>query len=310
MEGRCGPAAGRGYRWLAAVEERLDRALVAGLMLDAALGDSPLPPDPALQGRVLKSRVQEALLSDLSGHITLDRFRDLIQTLERSFPYYFPLLASLFPRPHEVTAAPHIQPGAISDAFPGSSSVLRDLLTEALARMQHLFPRRPRSKLTRPKLQDFLCRTGGTWFRLKNFQEYFAVDRKTAWEYVQEFLQAGLLVHNQAQAAAVRYALADRFLKVQATGVRQEIAAALADLPHPLAAQVADRLIASGGEPFWEEEWRRTFPAAYHREILTRLTAAPSLLQVVCCQDGKNRLLRLKSAWRHFPGEGWPPSGQ
>ncbi|MBI4796197.1 MAG: hypothetical protein HY790_10265 [Deltaproteobacteria bacterium] len=297
MEGSCSPAAGGGYRWLGAGEERLDRALVAGLMLDAALGASPWPPDLQAQSRALKIRVQEALLFHLAGRITLDRFRTLIHTLERSFSFYFPLLTSLLPHPDETPAPPPAATQAAHDAFPGSRAVSRDLLAGALGRLQNILPRRPRSKLTGPKLHDFLCRTRGVWFRLRDFQEYFSVDRKTAWEYVQKFLQAGLLVHNQARAAAVRYGLADRFLKVQAGAIHREVAAALADLPSPLASQVADRLIASAGEPFWEEEWRCVLPAAHFPEILQRLTGPASLLEVVCSGDGKNRLLRLQPRW-------------
>jgi hypothetical protein len=295
MEGQCGPTAGCGLRWWGAGEEPLDRALVAGLMLDAALEAAPWPRDPQAQGRTLKIRVQEALLSYLAGRITLDRFHTLINILERSFSYYFPLVTSLLPRPARPPAAIQAAPGV-----PGSRAVSGGLLAEALA-IQKIIPKRPRSKLTGPKLQDFLYGTGGIWFRLRDFQEHFGVDRKTAWEYVQKFLQAGLLVHNLGRAAAVRYGLADRFLKTRATAIRQEVAAALADLPSPLAPQVADRLIASGGEPFWEQEWRRLLPAAHSREIIDRLTATRSLLDVVCCADGKNRLLRLQERWLRSP---------
>lgn len=301
MEASCGPAAGCGYRWLGAGEELLDRALVAGLMLDAALGASPLPPDSQAQGRVLKIRVQEALLFHLAGRITLDRFRTLIHTLERSFSFYLPLLTSLLPHPQERPAPSPAATLAAHDTYPVSQSVSRDLLAEALDRLQSIIPHRRRSKLTGPKLHDFLCRTGGGWFRLRDFQEYFAVDRKTAWEYVQKFLQAGLLVHNQAQAAAVRYGLADRFLKVQAGAIRREVAVALRDLPSPLALQVADRLIASAGDPFWEQEWRRLLPAEHSQKIIDRLTRPQSLLDVVCSPDSKNRLLRLKERWRQSP---------
>jgi hypothetical protein len=39
------------------------------------------------------------------------------------------------------------------------------------------------------------------------------VGRKTAWEYVQKLLQAGLLVHNHGHSSAVRYRIAPRYLK-------------------------------------------------------------------------------------------------
>jgi hypothetical protein len=247
--------------------------------------------------------VQEALLFHLAGRITLDRFRILIHTLERSFSFYFPLLTSLLPRPQDGPASPLPPPQAAHDAYPGSRAVSGDLLAEALDRLQGIIPQRRRSKLTGPKLLDFMCRTGGGWFRLRDFQVHFAVDRKTAWEYVQKFLQAGLLVHNQAQAAAVRYGLADRYLKVKADAIRRKAAAALGGLPFPLAAQVADRLIASCGEPFWEEDWRGFLPPCHVQEIFQRLTGKASLLEAVWPGDGKNRLLRLQSIWLITPRE-------
>jgi hypothetical protein len=67
--------------------------------------------------------------------------------------------------------------------------------------------------LSREKLQDFLEGTGGNWFGLRDFEEYFQVGRKTAWEYVQKMLQAGLLIHNHVQSSAVRYRIAPRYLK-------------------------------------------------------------------------------------------------
>jgi hypothetical protein len=301
MDGGCAPANGSAYRWLGAGEERLDRALVAGLMLDAALGTLPLPPDPQAQGRVLKTRVQEALLSHLAGRITLDRFHSLIHSLEQSFSFYFPLVSSLLPQEKCRPVPPRTALRPASGSFLASRAVHRDLLAEELGRLQGIIPQRPRSKLTGPKLHDFLSRTGGAWFRLRDFQEHFAIDRKTAWEYVHKFLPAGLLVHNQGRAAAVRYGLADKFLKVQAGALRREVAALLQDLPYPLGSQVADWLIASAGEPFWEEEWRRFLPAAHFQEIISFLTGPGDLLEVVCCPDAQNLLLRLQERWLQYP---------
>ncbi|MFZ5453336.1 MAG: hypothetical protein ACOZF2_15870 [Thermodesulfobacteriota bacterium] len=297
MEGFCRTAARGGYRWLGTGEERLDRALVAGLMLDAALETSPLPPDPQTRSRVLKNRVCEALLTHLAGRITLDRFRDLIHNLDRSFSYYFPLLSSLLTSGAPGPGYSRPSPPAAGDAFPASRAVVRERLGAKLVRLQGILPHRPQRKLTGPKLQEFLERTGGAWFRLRDFQEHFQVDRKTAWEYVQKFLQAGLLVHNQGRAAAVRYSLADKFLKVRAGALRHEVAARLPDLPSPLAALLADRLIISGGEPFWETEWRPFLPGSIFQEIISRLVGPASLLEVVCGRDADNRLLRLTKEW-------------
>lgn len=297
MAGAGGSPAGCGGHWFGGGDEPLDRALVAGLMLDAALGTSPWPPDPQARGRELKGRVQQALLTHLAGRITLDRFRGLILTLDRSFSFYLPLISSLLPRPSAKPESPETAAPGAKDAFPDKRGVHGEHLAEALDRLRQILPRRPRSKLTGPKLLDFLGATGGAWFKLRDFQEHFAMDRKTAWEYVQKFLQAGLLIHNGDKAAAVRYGLAEGFLRVRAGAVRREAARALVGLPTPLASRVADWLIRSGGEPFWEGAWRRVLPAAHFREIIPRLSGHPPLLEVVSAVEGDGRLLRLASRW-------------
>lgn len=301
MEGRRGLAAGGGYQWLGTEEETLDRALVAGLMLHGALDGPALPPEPQVCRVLLKTRVQKTLVSHLSGRITLDRFRSLIKTLERSFPFYFSLISPLMLRPGDNPGPQGTPSLGMSGPFSTCRPVRENLLLEALRALPGLLPRRPRSKVTGQKLHDFLGRTRGGWFRVRDFQEHFVVDRKTAWEYVQKFLHSGLLVHNRGRAASVRYALAERFLKVRAAALRREVAVVLGDLPSPLHPQVADGLIASGGEPFWEEDWRRFLPTAYSQEILNRLSAPGSLLEVVCTPDGSSRLLRLKSGWLQSP---------
>ncbi len=297
MEGCLGLAAGSGYQWLGTGEEGLDRAVVAGLMLDAALGAPAWPPDPQVWGRVLKIRVQEALLTHLAGRITLDHFHDLIRTLNRCFPFYLPLISPLLRPTVERSGANRA--AARETPIPASAgrAIRRDLLAQALAGLQGIIPRRPHSKLQAGKLADFLGRTCGCWFRLRDFQEHFAVERKTAWEYVQKLLHAGLLIHNRGRAAAVRYSLVDRFLRVQGEAIREHAAAALADLDPHLGPRVADLLIASGGEPFWEEEWRQHLSPGHLQEILPRLTAPGSLLEVVSATPDGSRLLRLPSRW-------------
>jgi hypothetical protein len=301
MEGRRGLAAGGGYQWLGTEEETLDRALVAGLMLHGALDGPALPPEPQACRVLLKSRLQKTLVSHLSGRITLDRFHSLIKTLDRCFPFYYSLLTPLLLRPGDSPGSRGTPALEMNGPFSTSRPVRGNLLLEAMRALPGLLPRRPHSKVTGQKLQDFLGRTRGGWFRVRDFQEHFAVDRKTAWEYVQKFLHSGLLVHNQGRDASVRYALAERFLKVRGQALRREVALVLGDLPSHLHPQVADGLIASSGEPFWEKDWRRFLPTAYSQEILHRLTASGSFLEVVCTPDGSSRLLRLQSGWLQSP---------
>ncbi|HEY9073027.1 MAG TPA: hypothetical protein VIN67_02745, partial [Desulfobaccales bacterium] len=73
-------------------DERLERALVAGLMLEVSLESPGLPDDPLSRRRLIKSRLTASLVADLSGHISLDRFRSLVHHLQQWFPLYYPLM--------------------------------------------------------------------------------------------------------------------------------------------------------------------------------------------------------------------------
>jgi hypothetical protein len=95
----------------------------------------------------------------------------------------------------------------------GFGPLREDLFSECLDGAPGLLPRRRHRKLDRDKLRTFLESTAGNWFCLRDFEEHFQVGRKTAWEYVQKLLQAGLLVHNHGHSSAVRYRVAPRFLK-------------------------------------------------------------------------------------------------
>ena len=121
------------------------------------------------------------------------------------------------------------------------------------------------------------------------------MDRKTAWEYLQNFLHAGLLRHNRGRSAAVRYALETRFLLVRAEALEPEVEKALSGLPPGLAGQVSGWLIATGGEAFWEKEWHGRLEPPRRRQLITRLLAA-GLLQEVC-QVGENRMLQMAPGW-------------
>ncbi|MHB8068627.1 MAG: hypothetical protein ACYDIC_12100, partial [Desulfobaccales bacterium] len=238
----------------------------------------------------------------LAGRITLDRFHALINTLNRCFPFYLPLISPLL-RP---AAESGPQGAAVRETAPSpacSRAVRRDLLAAALGRLRGVLPRRAHSKLQAGKLADFLGRTCGRWFRLRDFQEHFSVESKTAWEYVQKLWSAGILCHNRGRAAAVRYGLADDFLRVRGKAIREYAAAALGDLAPHLGPGVGDLLIAGGGEPFWEEEWRQPLSPEHLPDILQRLGAPASLLEVVSATPGGNRLLRLRSCWLQSPGE-------
>jgi hypothetical protein len=278
-------------------EEKLDRALVTGLMLEVILETSTLPVDPQTLRHLVKTRLKDSLAVNLAGRVTLDRFRHLLSKVDTWFPLYYPLTIAGTPEGGPPVAA------QVQDALASAAAALparRVLRVDRLrAWLQEegrdLLPHRPHRKFNQEGLWEFLGRTQGGWFRLLDFTRHFGVDRKTAWEYLQKFLQAGLLRHNRGRSAAVRYALETRFLIVRAGALQPEVEAALSGLPPILVEQVSGWLIATGGEAFWEKEWHGRLEPSRCREFITRLLAAGILQEVR--QVGETRLLQLAPRW-------------
>ena len=169
-----------------------------------------------------------------------------------------------------------------------------------------LLPSRPHRKLTWEKLREFLAATRGRWFGVKDFARHFDLDRKTAWEYLQKLRQARLLEHNRGRSAAARYCLEDRFLRVRAQALRRQVTLQLSDWPEALRAALADALLATGAEAFWEGEWPPGLAPISPRLLLERLEALGVLQQVAA--SGSARLLRLHPRWRR-EDEGTPAGG-
>jgi hypothetical protein len=286
----------RARRWPGPDQEKLDRALVAGLLLETILDALEAPCHDQARPGAVKARLKYNLAMHLAGRVSLDQFRGLLRLLDRWFPYYYPLVS------------PALAPAEVRDeggtfglpeiAAVVSPNVLREEeLKDWLDRqVREILPQRPHRKLNPSLLLEFLRRTRGGWFRLRDFEAHFGIDRKTAWEYLKKLQDVGLLEHNGGRSAAVRYCLAERFLTVQAGDLRQKIAKVLDDLPPGLTQQVADGLIATGGEAFWEQQWRLPPGEVPRREILGRLEAAGVLQAVVRTAGG--RMLRLARGWR------------
>ena len=265
-----------------AEDERLNRALVTGLMMEVMLETSTFQTDPQVHRNLVKTRLKNILVTHLAGRVTLDRFRNLLLQVDNCFPRYYPLIAPGSPQ------GPVPVPGRTTTVSPPSAPATpahRVLREEALkawleAEIRQLLPQRSHRKLGVKRLLDFLQRTQGSWFRLKDFEQHFGVDRKTAWEYLQKFLSAGLLRHNQERSAAVRYALATRFLVVLADVLEPKVREALPDLPQRQADQVCDWLVATGGEPFEEAEWHVHLKGSRCRQIIATLQASGLLEEV------------------------------
>lgn len=186
--------------------DSLNRALVAGLMLEVMLENPNLMEKPGSGCHRLKACLRKTLAVHLAGRIPLASFHSLAQGVDHWFAIFYPLLA-------DGGLAQALSPPVPASPSASSCSLREDLFSEALARTPGLIPQRRHRKLDREKLQSFLEGTGGQWFRLRDFEAHFGMDRKTAWEYVQKLLQAGVLVHNQGHSSAVRYRVEPRFLQ-------------------------------------------------------------------------------------------------
>ncbi len=181
-------------------DELVQRTLVAGLILEVILEAAPLPRDPDRRRQLLKSGLRRALVNRLAGQMPLHAFQFLARRLDDWFELYYHRL------PWEWAAYP-------GGEAPGGPPLREELLADALRDLEPLLPKRRHRKLDRDRLEAFLRRTAGRWFRLRDFEEFFGIDRKTAWEYVTRLIQAGLLSHNQGRAAAARYRLSPRFVE-------------------------------------------------------------------------------------------------
>jgi hypothetical protein len=272
--------------------EKLDRALVTGLMLEVILETSRLPVDAQTLRYLVKTRLKDSLAVNLAGRVTLDRFRHLPGQVDVWFPLYYPLTTA---GASKATAATPVQ--AIPAAAAPSVRVLRvDRLRAWLQEEgRGLLPHRPHRKVNQERLCEFLARTQGGWFRLLDFTRHFGVDRKTAWEYLRKLLHGGLLRHNRARSAAVRYALDTRFLVVRADALEPGINAALSGLAPNLVAQVSAWLVATGGEAFGEKEWHGRLEPPRCRQLITRLKSAGLLEEVG--RVGDSRMLRIGRQW-------------
>jgi len=206
--------AGGVWDWLASLPcskepelDSLNRALVLGLMLEVILENPRRVEEPGFRRLQHKACFRSILASQLAGRISLATFQSLAQGLDRWFEVLYPVLANTGLSGHSSPTLTRVAPST------GGCPLREDLFSECLEGTPGLLPKRRHRKFDREKLRRFLESTRGEWFRLQDFEEYFDVDRKTAWEYAHKLLQAGLLVHNQGQSSAVRYRVAPRFLQ-------------------------------------------------------------------------------------------------
>ena len=280
-----------GQEWLIPWGGRFTRALVAGLLLDVVLEAPARLTDPDCRRRHIKARLTQSLVGQVSGYITLDCFRLLMRRLESWFQFYYPLMP---PPPTEKRPRLRAKFSGPGTADRPQSLVRRNFLENWLRQAaSEILPSRPQRKIHPDGVEDFLQQTQVYWFQVKDFAQYFKIDRKTAWEYLQRFHETRLLVHNGGRSAAARYRLADNFLAVPVSALEQHLAQVV--FPASLASRVAQELAATAGKPFWEEGWSVERNPDRRAELVNALTIA-AILEVVY-QMGRQRLLRLHHRW-------------
>lgn len=306
---------GRSSRAEVRTQDKLDRALVAGLILEVVLDQADLPTGDQARQCLVKTRIQDYLVQHLAGSVSLDRFRTLARNLDGWFDFYYPLLvtedrpmaahgATVTYAAREPRAAYTIHEpkadwlGSRSGSHtpaPVHRACLDKLLDSWLEEAKPDIPHRSHRKMSPAKLKQFLHQSGGRWFRLRDFERFLQMDRKTAWDYLQQFLQSGLLCHNRKNSAAVRYCLSPTFLKVEADALRLAISLHIFNYPDDIIDKTSDFLIATGGEPFQVSHWEQEFSAAQPGQLLQELLDQEIILRHELATGG--RFLKLHPRW-------------
>jgi hypothetical protein len=178
----------------------LETTLVAGMFFEVLLEAAKLPAGNRERVSFVRKKAKDYLVTRLAGQITLSQFYRLLNLIEARVGDYFEHLTDgWIGSPRECEAARLPEPKAVDG----------EALRQALDRLSR--PLKGRRKLTLETLWDFLCRTGGRWFKLLDFEAHFQVNKKTAWTYLNLLLTEGVLEHNGEKANRVRYALAPSF---------------------------------------------------------------------------------------------------
>jgi len=182
----------------------LETTLVAGMFFEVLLDAASLPLSSGERVSFVRKKAKDYLVTHLAGQITLSQFYRLLNLIEAKVGDYFERLTD------DWTGVPRAREAApLAARLPEREAVNGEALREALTLLS--IPLKGRRKLTPETLWDFLCRTGGRWFKLLDFEAHFKVNKKTAWSYLNLLLIDGVLEHNGEKANRVRYALAPTF---------------------------------------------------------------------------------------------------
>lgn len=182
--------------------QTLDTTLVAGMFFQVLLESEKLPASTPERVSFVRRQAKNYLATRLAGQITLSQFFRLLNLIEENVQGYFEEARGSW-------VGVKASPAVASTPRPSGETIRAEALRQALEVLS-LVPK-GRRKLTSHALEEFLWETRGDWFRLLDFEERFGVNKKTAWSYLTQLLQAGILEHNGEKANKVRYAVASPF---------------------------------------------------------------------------------------------------
>ncbi len=176
--------------------QTLDTTLVAGMFFQVLREAEKLPVSTPERVSFIRRQAKSYLATRLAGQIPLSQFFRLLNLIEENVQSYFEEARGSW------VGSKTSHPKAPAPASP--EEIMQD---KALRQALNNLPLLPkgRRKLTSTALVDFLQETGGSWFRLMDFEARFAVNKKTAWAYLSQLMQAGILKHNGEKANKVRY---------------------------------------------------------------------------------------------------------
>lgn len=182
--------------------QTLDTILVAGMFFQVLREAENLPASTPERVSFIRRQAKSYLATRLAGQITLTQFFRLLDLIEENVQSYFEEVRDGW----VATKAPL----SAAPAPPPPQEVIR---SEALQQALKALPlmTKGRRKLTSEALEKFLSQTQGAWFRLLDFEEHFQVNKKTAWAYLNQLVEAGILEHNGEKANKVRYMVASPF---------------------------------------------------------------------------------------------------
>ncbi len=180
--------------------QTLDTTLVAGMFFQVLREAEKLPVSTPERVSFIRRQAKSYLATRLAGQIPLSQFFRLLNLIEENVQSYFEEARGSWVGPKTVT------PKAPAPELP-EEAARPEPLHQALEALP-LIPK-GRRKLTSTALEEFLRETGGSWFRLLDFEARFRVNKKTAWAYLTQLLQAGILEHNGQKANKVRYMVAN-----------------------------------------------------------------------------------------------------